>query len=145
MSLKNAQQTTPGAHRKRNSVHIHYPYHPLTGQTVEVVRPYHSKEEQPYGDITLPDGTRAFVPASWTQGDEAHSPLFAQELDARAVLALAKLVAALRLSLRQRGASDDEHTASPLGAVSARASTAAAPGLRGSQSQTTSRASGEQP
>jgi hypothetical protein len=76
--LKNAQQTTPGAHRKRNSVHINYPYHPFTGQTVEVVRPYHSKEEQPYWDITLPDGTRAFVPASWTQGDDAPSGLFSR-------------------------------------------------------------------
>jgi hypothetical protein len=101
---------------------------------VEVVRPYHSKEEQPYWDITLPDGTRAFVPESWTQGDNAQSPLLSQELDARAVLALAKLVADFRLSLSQRGASCDEHAASPLGAVSACAPAAAAPGLRGSQS-----------
>ena len=112
---------------------------------VEVVRPYHSKEEQRYWDITLPDGTRAFVPASWTQGDDAPSALFSQALAARAVLALANLVADLRLSLSQRGASYDELAASPLGAVAARAPTAAAPGLSGSQSQTTSRASGGQP
>jgi hypothetical protein len=140
---KNTQQTTPGAHRKRNRVQVTYPHHPLTGQTVEVIRPYH-KEDQSYWDIALPDGTRAFVPESWTRGDASPPSLTPGELDARAVLALAKMVADLQAHHGQRGAPGDEHPASPVGAVSARTPRAATPGLSGSQPQATSRSSGGQ-
>ena len=145
ISLKNAQQTTPGAHRKRNSVQVTYPYHPLTGQTVEVVRPYHRKEEQPYWDILLPDGTRAFVPESWTQSETGVQPLPPPELDARAVLALAKIVADLRTPRSQRGAPGHEQAASSVGAVSARTPRAAPAAVGRSQSQATPRSSGGQP
>ncbi len=144
--LKNAQQTTPGAHRKRNQVHVTYPYHPLTGQTVEVVRPYHRKEDQAYWDIALPDGTRAFVPESWTQREEAGvQPLPPPELDARAVLALAKIVADLRIPRSQRGAPGHAQAVSPVGAVSPRAPRTAPAAIGRSQSQATSHPARGQP
>src|SRR5262245_58015757 len=141
--LKNTQLTPPGAHRRRNKVQVTYPHHPLTGQTVEVIRPYH-KGGQFYWDIALPDGTRAFVPESWTQADASPPSLSPGELDARAVLALARMVADLQAHHGQRGAPSDEHPASPVGAVSARTPRAATPGPRGSQPQATSHSSGGQ-
>jgi hypothetical protein len=141
--LKNTQLTAPGAHRRRNKVQVTYPHHPLTGQTVEVIRPYH-KGGQSYWEIALPDDTRAFVPESWTQGDASPPSLTLGELDARAVLALARMVADLQAHHGQRGASSDEHPAAPMGAVSARTPRATTPGPRGSQPQATSRSAGGQ-
>ena len=142
--LKNTQQTTPGTHRKRNRVQVTSPYHPLTGQTVEVIRPYHRKEDQPYWDIQLPDGTRAFVPESWTHSETGRPSLSLSELDTRTVLALAKIVADLHSQCSQRGAAGHEQTLSPVGTVSARRARAARTGVGRSQSQATPPASGGQ-
>ena len=99
--MKNAQQTTPRTRCKRNQVQVTYPHQPLSGQTVEVIRPY-SKEGQSYWDIVLPDGTRAFVPESWTRGEEDALLLTPRELDVRAVLALASTVSRKFISSRMR-------------------------------------------
>ena len=142
--LKNAQQTTPGTRGKRNQVQVTYPHHPLSGQTVEVIRPY-SKEGQSYWDIVLPDGTRAFVPESWTRSEEDALLLTPRELDVRAVLALARMVADLQADRGQRGVPGDEHAIPSVAAVSARAPTAVPAAVGRSQSQAPARSSGGQP
>jgi hypothetical protein len=105
---KNAQQNTSGKHRSHNQIRVMHPSHPLAGQTVEVFRSYRRNNEQADWDISLPDGSRAFLPQDWTETVEIRACAGSQELDAYALLNLAKIVAELQERVRQKGAECDQ-------------------------------------
>src|SRR5262249_48650461 len=68
-------------------------------------------DDQTYWDICLPDGTRSFLPETWTlQGRATCSPALT-ELDAHALLNLARLGAELRSPSCQKGRLCDEQPA----------------------------------
>jgi hypothetical protein len=101
---KNAQQNTCGKHRSHNPIRVTHPGHPLAGHTVEVVRSYRRNNEQADWDVSLPDGSRAFLPQDWTETAAIRTSADSQELDAYALLNLAKIVAELQERVRQKGA-----------------------------------------
>jgi len=140
--LKNAQQTTLEDDGSHNIIQISHPCHPLVGQTIEVVRPYHRKEDQTYWDISLPDGTRSFLPETWTvQGQATCSPP-TNELDAHALLNLARMVAELRGQSCQKGGLCDEQPAPAVEPVLSGESAASDPLTGRSQPETTPHSSG---
>jgi hypothetical protein len=143
--LKNAQQTTLGDDASHNnSIQISHPCHPLVGQTVEVLRPYRRKDDQSYWDISLPDGTRSFLPETWTlQGQATCSPALT-ELDAHALLNLARLVAELHGQSYQKGGPCDEQPAPAVEGVLSGKSAAADPLTGRSQPLSTPQSSGGQ-
>jgi hypothetical protein len=102
--LKNAQQNTFGKHRSHNQIQVTHPGHPLAGQTVTVFRSYRRNNEQADWDISLPDGSRAFLPQDWTETAAIGACAGSQELDAYALLNLAKIVAELQERVCQKGA-----------------------------------------
>jgi len=59
-------------------------------------------------DIVLPDGSRAFLPESWTEATEILPPIGLKELNVSALLKLAKIVAELQGQINQKGAKCDE-------------------------------------
>jgi hypothetical protein len=141
--LKNAQQTTLGDHASHsNNIQISHPCHPLVGQTVEVVRPYRRKDDQTYWDISLPDGTRSFLPETWTLQEQTSRSPALTELDAHALLNLARLVAELRGQSCQKGAPCDEQPASAVEPVLSGESAASDPLTGRSQPETTLQSSG---
>jgi hypothetical protein len=142
---KNTQQTTLGDDGSHNIIQISHPWHPLAGQAVEVVRPYRRKDDQTYWDISLPDGTRSFLPQTWTLHDQAPCSPALTELDAQALLNLARMVAQLRGQSCQKGAPCDEQPASTVEGVLSRKSAASDPLTGRSQPETTPQPSGEQP
>ena len=82
---------------------ITHPHHPLCGQVVEVLRPYHRQWGESQVGIQLPDGTRVFVPASWAEpltGVETSALAILEAsrpwVNAATLLSLAKLVVALK-------------------------------------------------
>jgi hypothetical protein len=75
---------------------------------VEVFRTYQRKDESPDWDIVLPDGSRAFLPESWTEVTEIMPSFGPKELNASALLKLAKIVTELQDCFDQKGAKCDE-------------------------------------
>jgi hypothetical protein len=75
---------------------------------VTVCRIYQRTKDQSYWDITLPDGSRAFVPDSWTESTGSHPASASQELALSALLNLATIVAELQDRFCQKGAERDE-------------------------------------
>jgi len=73
---------------------------------VEVFRSYRRNDgcAQADWDISLPDGSRAFLPQRWTETVEKEASAGSQELEAYALLNLAKIVAELQERVCQKGA-----------------------------------------
>ena len=142
---KSAQQTTREEHASHNNIQVTHPSHPLTGQTVEVVRPYRRKDDQTYWDIALPDGTRAFLPETWTEPGEAGEPSPPTELDAQVLLQLARMVAQLRTHSCAKGAPWHEQPEPVLEPVLVGATAASDRPARGSQPEATPQPSGGPP
>jgi hypothetical protein len=87
---------------------VTHPGHPLAGQTVEVFRSYRRNNEQADWDISLPDGSRAFLPQDWTETAAIRASAGSRELDAYALLNLAKIVTELQERFCQKGAEHDQ-------------------------------------
>jgi hypothetical protein len=77
---------------------------------VEVFRPYRRKNEQTYWDISLPDGSRAFLPENWTETTEKPPLANSNELNVSTLLTLAKIVVELQDRFSQKGARCDEQS-----------------------------------
>ena len=73
-----------------------------------VCRIYQRTKDQAYWDIVLPDGSRAFVPDSWTESTGSHPSAGSQELGLSALRNLATIVAELLDRACQKGAARDE-------------------------------------
>ena len=117
----------------------------MTGQTVEVVRPYRRKEDQTYWDISLPDGTRAFLPDTWTGPGETNGSFQPTELDALALLQLARIVGELQAQTCQKGEPRDDQRVALLESVFGREPATSDCPPCGSQPEATSQSSGGQP
>ena len=89
--MKNAQQNTS---RKASHENIRLTH--LAGQVVTVCRIYQRRKDQTYWDITLPDGSRAFVPDSWTESIGNHPSTGSQELALSALRNLGTINAELQ-------------------------------------------------
>jgi hypothetical protein len=114
------------------------------GQTVEVVRPYRRKDDQTYWDRSLPEGTRSFLPETWTVQEQALRSPALTELDAHALLNLARMVAELRGQSCQKGGLCDEQPASAVEPVLSGEPAASDPLTGRSQPETTPQSSGGQ-
>ncbi len=73
-----------------------------------VCRIYQHRKDQTYWDISLPDGSRAFVPDSWTESTGSNLTTGSQELDLSALQNLATIIAELQDRVCQKGAVCDE-------------------------------------
>jgi hypothetical protein len=113
----------------------------MAGQTVEVFRPYRRKDKPPEWDISLSDGSRAFLPESWTEATEITPSAGLRELDAYALLNLAKIVTELQERFSQKGAKCDEPAC--MDSISSGNSTVVDPVAGGSQPETLVQLSGE--
>ena len=113
----------------------------MAGQTVEVFRTYRRKDKPPEWDISLPDGSRAFLPESWTEATEITPSAGLKELDAYALLNLAKIVTELQERFSQKGAKCDESAC--MGSISSGKPTIVDSVVGGSQPETLVQLSGE--
>lgn len=113
----------------------------MAGQMVEVCRPYRRKDKPPEWDISLPDGSRAFLPESWTEATEITSLASLKELDAHALLNLAKIVTELQERFSQKGAKCDEPAC--MDSIPSRKPKVVDPVAGGSQPETLVQLSGE--
>ncbi|MBI5029774.1 MAG: hypothetical protein HZB51_04550 [Chloroflexi bacterium] len=81
-----------------------HPHHPLFGQIVPVLRPYHRQAGESQIVIPLPDGTQTFIAESWTEPVAASLPTSPSVpesptqpwVNATSLLSLAKLVVAFK-------------------------------------------------
>ena len=81
-----------------------HPHHPLFGQVVPILRPYHRQTGESQIVIPLPDGTQTFITESWTEPVDASLPtstsvpesLTRPWVNATGLLSLGKLVTALK-------------------------------------------------
>lgn len=81
-----------------------HPHHPLFGQVIPVLRPYHRQAGESQIVIPLPDGTQTFIAESWTEPVDASLPASSSVsesptrawVNATTLLSLAKLVSILK-------------------------------------------------
>jgi hypothetical protein len=104
---------------------------------------YQRTKDQSYWDIALPDGSRAFIPDSWTESTGSHPSTASKELALSTLLNLATIVADLQDRFCQKGAEHDEP--SGMEPVSGRKPAAGDPVAGRNQPETPVSSSGEQP